>query len=210
MYSTVVWTTVSLVVAIVGGIVLYHALCRDNDAPTDERVVALKNFINFKTLIIEPLLKCLYCIVAIFITLFSFNYIGQSFLGFLIMLVVGNVVVRIAYEGSMIVLMIWRNTSDINKKLGTCDCNDKCDCDCKKDKKPVQEAKSEEKTNNESETVCDENGCYLKPKISDCPVISEPVKETEIPEFVEKPKKNRKKKETIETKTKETKEKPAE
>ena len=65
----------------------------------------------------ETLLKIIYIITALFITLSSFATIGSSFIGFLVTLVVGNVVARLVYEFALILLVICRNTTEINKKL---------------------------------------------------------------------------------------------
>lgn len=126
-YDSVVWLMVSLVLAIVGGVCLYVCFVRKDKELTDPKLVKLRDFLQFRTLIIEPVLKALYCILAIFITLYSFSMISSSFLGFLMFLIFGNVVVRLGYEGSMIILMIWRNTSEINKKMKV---EDKCECKC--------------------------------------------------------------------------------
>ena len=80
-------------------------------------LIWLKEFLSFKKLLIETILKVTYVILAIFITLTSFNMIGTSFFGFLLYLIIGNVVLRIIYESSLIILMIWKNTSEINKKM---------------------------------------------------------------------------------------------
>ena len=71
----------------------------------------------FKKLTIENVLKILYLICAIFVTLSSFATISTSFIAFLLYLVVGNLVVRISYELILVRLIICRNTTEINKKL---------------------------------------------------------------------------------------------
>ena len=77
----------------------------------------LKDFLDFKNMLIEVILKVSYIVLAIFITLFSFNFIGSNFLGFILMLTLGNIVLRLIYEASLIMLMIWKNTTEINKKM---------------------------------------------------------------------------------------------
>lgn len=64
---------------------------------------------------LEVLLKITYLILSIYVTLSSLALIGTSFLGFLATLVLGNVVIRVIYEFSLILLVICRNTSDIAK-----------------------------------------------------------------------------------------------
>ena len=104
--DTAIWTIISLVLAVVGGIVLYFTFLRkSNDG-------------KFKKLFLENLLRVLYLITTIFVTLFSFAVIGKSFLSFLGILVIGNLITRIIYEFLLILLVICRNTSEMNSKLG--------------------------------------------------------------------------------------------
>ena len=123
--SSAIWIIVSLVLAIVGGIVLYFTfLKKDNEGKYTLNMVQQKtkigwmyDFLTFKKLTIENVLKILYLICAIFVTLSSFATISTSFIAFLLYLVVGNLVVRIAYELILVRLIICRNTTEINKKL---------------------------------------------------------------------------------------------
>ena len=88
------------------------------DTKTDNKFLNwLKDFFNFKKMLIEDLLKVVYVISTIFITLFSFALIGSNFLGFLVMLILGNVILRLSFEGILLAIMIWKNTTEINKKM---------------------------------------------------------------------------------------------
>ena len=96
-----VWLIISVVLAIVGGLLVYFLfLSKKNEG-----------------MFMEALLKITYLIVAIYITLSSFAIIGTSFIGFLVYLIVGNLIARIVYEFSLILLVICRNTTEINKSL---------------------------------------------------------------------------------------------
>lgn len=75
----------------------------------------LYDFLSFKKMFLETLLKITYLVVALYITLSSFALIGSSFLGFLITLIVGNIVARVVYEFSLVLLVICRNTTEIAK-----------------------------------------------------------------------------------------------
>ena len=68
-------------------------------------------------MLIEPILKVTYIFLALFVTLTSFNYISVNFLLFLLTLVLGNLVIRVVYEASMMMVGIWKNTKEINKKM---------------------------------------------------------------------------------------------
>ena len=113
-----VWVIVSLVLAIIGGIVLYFTFLRKaNEGKFEGFLGWMYDFLTFKKMVIENILKILYLVMAIFITLSSFAMISSSFLAFIMYLVIGNLVVRILYEFSLVILIICRNTTDINKKM---------------------------------------------------------------------------------------------
>lgn len=112
-----VWSIVSAVLAIVGGILAYFLFIKSKTKLSNKFLVWLKNFADFKTMLIEPILKITYLVFAIYITLYSLGLIGTNFLGFLLTLVLGNLLLRIAYETSLILIMIWKNTTEMNKSL---------------------------------------------------------------------------------------------
>ena len=114
--GVLIWTIISVVVAVIGGITLYFVFLRNNKK-YDGFVAKLKDFLNFKTLLLEEILKISYLILALFITLYSFGLIGTSVVVFLLTLIVGNLVLRISYELSILLIKICQNTSEINKKL---------------------------------------------------------------------------------------------
>lgn len=116
--SSAVWIIISMVLAVVGGIVLYFTfLKKDNEGKYTGFLGWMYDFLTFKKLTIESVLKILYLICALFITLSSFAMISVSFLTFLVYFVVGNLVARISYELILVRLIICRNTTEINKKL---------------------------------------------------------------------------------------------
>ena len=142
-YSTDVgiWLIISAILAIIGGIALYFTfLKKSNEEKFKGFTGWLYDFLSFKKMLIESLLKILYLICAIFVTLYSF-IAGGNILGCLILLVLGNLFVRIAYEFSLILLVICRNTTDINKKLGN---------NCCKEEKPIVEINHETEVKTET------------------------------------------------------------
>lgn len=111
-----VWIILSLILAIVGGILVYFLfLNKKNEGKFSGFLGWLYDFLSFKKMFLEALLKVTYLIVAIYITLSSFALIGDSFLGFLLQLTLGNIVARVIYEFSLILLVICRNTTEIAK-----------------------------------------------------------------------------------------------
>ena len=197
---TIVWLTISLVLGIVGGICLYVCFVRENRKLTDPRLIKLRDFLQFRTTIMEPVLKALYCILALFITLYSFALISESFVGFLLFLIFGNVVTRLCYEGSMIILMIWRNTADINKKLDKCECKEDA-CKCHEEPKAEEVRCSCEVPKAEPKCFCEKP---IEPKVEE-ETLAEKAEETEVekPEVkestkTEEPKKRGRKKKVAE------------
>lgn len=120
--SASVWIIVSIILAIIGGILIYFLfLSKKNEGKFNGFVGWLYDFLSFKKMFMEALLKITYLIVALYITLSSFALIGTSFIAFLAMLIIGNVVARLVYEFSLLLLVICRNTTEINKKLSNKD-----------------------------------------------------------------------------------------
>ncbi len=113
-------TVMLFIFAVVLGVIAYYGFVKRDENPKSAFFLKLKGFLNFDTMIIEGLLKATYLILAIFVTLFSFQTIPYSFFVFLFILVFGNILLRVMYETSMVALLIWRNTSEINKKTKTC------------------------------------------------------------------------------------------
>lgn len=113
-----IWTIVSVILAIIGGIVLYFTfLSKKNEGKFTGFLGWLYDFLTFKKMMIENVLKILYIIVALFVTLSSFGLISISFLAFLLTLVIGNVLTRVIYELLLVKVVICKNTTEINKKL---------------------------------------------------------------------------------------------
>lgn len=111
------WTIIAFILAIVGGILAYFLFVKQDKKLDNKFLVWLKNFLEFKEILIEPILKVTYIIFAIYITLTSFNLIGTSFVAFLATLLLGNVLLRVVYESLLMFVMIWKNTKEINSKM---------------------------------------------------------------------------------------------
>ena len=111
-----IWIIVSMVLAFIGGIVAYILFVKKRNTFIGF-LGWLHKFLNFRVLIIEDIIKILYIIIAIFITLASFALIGANVLLFFSLLIFGNLGLRILYEMSILIIKICQNTSEINSKL---------------------------------------------------------------------------------------------
>ena len=113
-----IWIIISAVLAIILGLVLYFTFLRKKNEGRFKGFTGwLYDFLNFKKLTIESVLKITYLMLTIFITLASFSLIHLNPLTFLLTLVFGNLGLRIAYEFSLLMILICRNTTEINSKL---------------------------------------------------------------------------------------------
>ena len=113
-----IWTIVAFILSIIGGILVYFLFIKTNNKLSDN-LKKLRDLLDFRIMLIEPILKIVYLIGTIFIILFSFNFITINFISFLLILIIGPVIIRIVYEASLILVMIWKNTkiiSDNTKK----------------------------------------------------------------------------------------------
>ena len=98
---------VATVLGIVGAILIYFLfLTKKNEGKFTGFVGWLYDFLSFKKMFLETLLKITYLALAIWITVYSFTFIGMNFLLFLGVLVLGN-----------ILLVICRNTTEIANNL---------------------------------------------------------------------------------------------
>lgn len=116
-----VWGIVALILSIVGAILVYFLFVKSKTDPKGKFAKWLKDFLSFKVMWIEAILKVTYYFATIFVILFSFSYLalgGFGVLMFFLSLILGPIVVRLVYEASIMFVMIWRNTRDIADNTG--------------------------------------------------------------------------------------------
>ena len=110
---------VTVTLALIGGIILHFTfLSPKNENKFNGFLGWLYNFLSFKQLMLETLLKILYLIITIAIALFGFYMLFQSFGTGLAIIIGGLVFIRILYESSLLMVLICKNTIEINRKLG--------------------------------------------------------------------------------------------
>ena len=115
-----VWIIISILLAIIGGVFLYTTyFSKDKDKENDYKGTkkTIYDFLNFKITIIEPIFRVCYLVVAIAITLCSFAYITTNFFKFVGVLLFGNLIARLFFEVLLLLLKLFDDVSDINKKL---------------------------------------------------------------------------------------------
>ena len=116
--ATEVWIIISCILAVIGGLALYVMyLSPKNEKNFKGDLLKIHKFFNFKITVIQPILKTLYLISALAVTLGSFAYIGSNFFKFLFILVVGNIGLRMTFEIIILLLTLVNNIREINKKI---------------------------------------------------------------------------------------------
>lgn len=114
--ASLIWTIIALVLAVVGGIVLYFTVfSKKNDGKYKGFMKVLYDLVHFKYFVIDDIYRILYIVSALATTLLSFNYIGKW--PFLVILIGGNLVLRITFECFMLFINLCYNVRDLaNKK----------------------------------------------------------------------------------------------
>ena len=115
-----VWIIISLLLAVIGGIILYNTyFSKEKDNKYNGYKKILNDYINFNITIIEPLFIVLYLILSIAITLISLTFITTNFFKFIGIIVFGNIILRLIFEFILLMLKLFKDVSEINKKTKT-------------------------------------------------------------------------------------------
>lgn len=109
----------------------------------------LREYLNFRSVLISGIIKFLYIFLAAFLTIMSFvvmfqgegNSVLPMILSGLAMLIFGNILLRVMLELTMALIVVWGNTSDIRSVI----VKDKEMPEEKKSAEPKVEKKIEEK-----------------------------------------------------------------
>ena len=137
------------VVALIIAIVLLVTVVERKKAFKGRFMNWLREYLNFRSILISGIIKFVYLFLAVFLTLFSIviMFLGRDEMvlpmigiGFAI-LVFGNVFLRIMLEMSMALIVVWENTSDIRGVI------------VRKDETPAQKMPKEPKEKKEEEAV---------------------------------------------------------
>jgi len=116
--------TVIFIISIIAAVLVYFIFLN----PKNEKKFKgfknrLYNFLNFRSLFIEGFLKILYMALSVSVTvigiiMFFYGFSEANFFWESIVLILGgNLVLRIIFESSLVFIMLFKNTNDIRKKL---------------------------------------------------------------------------------------------
>lgn len=116
-FYMVVLPILAAIVAIVGGLALYFLFTRKPNRFTGA-AARLHDILNFRTFFSEHLLRALYSITVVAIAVYSVILLFTQFFTALLLFVLGNLIARIIYEYALLLLVLCRNTQEINRKMG--------------------------------------------------------------------------------------------
>ena len=116
-----VWPTIAMILAIVlaigGTVCLFIFVLSKKASGKNKFMNFLRNFLEFRYLILEKALKALYIFCTAFVILYGFLIVwiapGSGF----ILMLLGPIVLRLSFELSMMFVLLVKNTIEINGKL---------------------------------------------------------------------------------------------
>lgn len=116
-FFTVALPILALIVIVTGGLALYFLFVRQPNRYAGA-LAHLHDILNFRHFFTEALLRALYCITVVALGVYSLILLFTHFFLALLLFVGGNIVARITYEFALLLLVLCRNTQEINRKMG--------------------------------------------------------------------------------------------
>ena len=108
---------IAVIVALAVAIVVYLTFMgKNNEGKLSKGLTKLYNYLHFKQFYIVDFLKICYIFATVFLTIISFSIISLDFFSFLLILVVGNIMIRIGFEAVMVLYRIYENTNEMVSK----------------------------------------------------------------------------------------------
>lgn len=116
-FFSLILPIIALIIIIAGGLALYFLFVRKPNR-FQGTVAKLHDALNFQTFYTERLIRALYSITVVGIVVYSVVLLFSHFFTALLLFVLGNLVARIVYEYALLLLVLCRNTQEINRKMG--------------------------------------------------------------------------------------------
>lgn len=108
---------VAFIIALAATVIIYCVFMdKRNKDSYSNHLKKLYDYLHFNNFFMEPILKITYIFSSLYLTISAFGYIGTSFLFFLLLLILGNIILRMVFEGLMVIYKIYLNLNEINKK----------------------------------------------------------------------------------------------
>jgi hypothetical protein len=110
--------TVAIIAAIIVGCVLYVLFVRgDRNEKLTGNKAKFYNFLNFNKFYAEEIFKFFYIVSAAIFTFVGIVMLFVNFASGIILLVIGNIALRVSYELLMMFIILCRRTASVDKRL---------------------------------------------------------------------------------------------
>lgn len=114
-----------VVIALIISILVFIFLVQKKKAPRGRFLRWLREYLNFRSILVSGIIKFVYIFLAVVLTIGSFFIMfqgkGDSVLTMigvgLVTLIVGNILLRVMLELTMALIVVWENTSDIRSVI---------------------------------------------------------------------------------------------
>lgn len=114
-----------VVISLIISILVFVLLVKKKKAPRGRFSRWLREYLNFRSILVSGIIKFVYLFLAVLLTIMSVvvmcmgrdDSVLPMILAGLAMLVVGNILLRITLELTMALIMVWANTSDIRSVI---------------------------------------------------------------------------------------------
>ena len=116
-FFSILLPVLALIVILAGGLALYFLFVRKPNT-FQGAAAKLHDALTFRTFYTEKLLRMLYCITVVGIVVSSVVLLFSNFFTALLVFVAGNLTARIVFEYALLLLVLCRNTQEINRKMG--------------------------------------------------------------------------------------------
>ena len=116
-FFSILLPVLALIVILAGGLALYFLFVRKPNT-FQGAAAKLHDALTFRTFYTEKLLRALYSIVVVGIVVYSVILLFSNFFGALLVFIGGNLIARIVFEFALLLLVLCRNTQEINRKMG--------------------------------------------------------------------------------------------
>lgn len=115
---------VTLILSLVFALVIFFAITMKKKAPKGKFTGYIREFLNFRKLWVAGIIKFTYIFSALALTIGSIAMIflvkenvGAVILAALLIIIFGNIILRIIFEMMMVTIGLWENTRDIRKVI---------------------------------------------------------------------------------------------
>ena len=115
-----VFSVISILTAVAAAVVAFiFLMSEEKRAKLSGFMGTLADFVNFKTLFIEKILKCFYVAITVYCVVDGFFTLFFSFGTGIVLMLLGPIIVRLVFEAAMLFILLVQNVIEINKKLRT-------------------------------------------------------------------------------------------